>query len=222
MGYFSVVGSTSGNGLEIDSDHHMFVTGRPPAFGALGYYRLVVVSGAIAATLGANSDLFSFQWTNASDFAIIQSVKVSAVVASTITSAVNFDLAIFFARTFTAADTGGTSVLPTSNNQKMRTSMGTTLVNDMRISSTAALGAGTRTPDTAPLGRVQGNSGTATGTQFFSAPNPQPLYVMDNTTHHPICLKQNEGFVIQNPLAGPATGTFNVLVQVEWGEVAAY
>ncbi len=217
-----LVGVSSGNGAEVDADNHLYVNPRPPAFGSLGYYRQVVVSGNIAATLAANSDLFSFQWTNASDLAIIQSVRASAIVQSTISVAVPFDLAIYVARSYTAADTGGTSVLPTGNNQKMRTSMGTTLVNDMRISSTAALTPGTRTVDTNPMGRVQGNSGTATGTQFFAQPNPQPLYTRDNNDHHPIVLKQNEGFVIQNPLAGPATGTFSILVQVEWGEVAGY
>ncbi len=221
-----IVGSSSSNGMEVDADNHAKINIRPPAYGSLGYYRMVARSGAITATLGANSDLFAAQWTSSSDFAIIHSISVSAYVVSTITSAVTFNLAAFVARSFSVADSSGTAVTLTGNNQKLRTSMGTSLFGDMRIASTAGLSAGTRTLDANPIGTVQGFAASGSGnvgSQFFTGPpTPAPLYVRDNDDQHPVVLAQNEGIIIQNPLAGPATGTFTIVVTMEWGEVAAY
>jgi hypothetical protein len=222
----TIVGSTTGNGAEVNADHALLVSPRPPAFGALGLYRMAAVTGAIAATLAANGTLFEFQWTSSANLALIQSVKVGGIVASTITTGVLFDASLLVARSFTAADTGGTTLTPSglgvTNTGKLRTSMGVSLVNDMRIATTATLTPGTRTLDSEPIGRIQGFTGTALGTQIFAAPNPAPLYIRDNDDHHPLCLAQNEGFVIQNPLAGPATGTITLLVEIEWAEVASY
>ena len=216
------------NKANVDVDGHLGVNPRPPAFGALGYYRQVAVSGNIAATLAAASPLFSFRWGNASNLCLIQSIRVGCIVTASITAAVAFDLSVFIARGFTASDTGGTAVGVPAAMQKMRTSMGSSLVTDFRMATTGTLTAGTRTLDTNPIGRIQGTSGAAAGSAaaagllFFGSSNPQPLYVRDNNDHHPLILAQNEGFVVTAPLAGPATGTFSLLVQVEWGEVAAY
>jgi hypothetical protein len=217
-----VVGATSGNGLEVDVDHHALVNVRAPAFGALGYYRMAAVSGATV-SLAANAAVFSFRWSDATHLCLVQSIKVGAVEATSVTAGVVFDLACFVARSFSASDTGGTALTPSTNNQKMRTSMGTTLLGDARISTTGALAAGTRTLDAQPIGRVQGFIPTTTvGGQVFPAPNPAPLYVRDNADHHPLVLATNEGFVITAPLAGNTTGSVAILVQVEWGEVSTY
>jgi hypothetical protein len=218
-----IQGSTSLNGAEVDTDNHIFTQARPPAFGPYGYYRESVPTGAIAATLAASSTLLSFRWTDATRLAIVQSVRVSAIVTSAITTAVPFDLALFFARSFTASDTGGTAITPTSTGQKLRTSMGSSLVGDFRVASTATLTPGTRTLDAQPIDRIQGFSGTALGTNVFgNGAGPLPLFVIETDGDHPLVLAQNEGFVIQNPLAGPATGTITLLFRVRWGEVAKY
>lgn len=218
-----IQGVSSGNGLEIDSDKHVLSNARPPAFGALGYYRQAMVTGAVAATLGAGSTLFSFRWTDATRLCLIQSIRVNAIVSGLITTGVQFDLAAFIARSFTASDTGGTASLPASGQQKLRTSMGNSLAGDVRIAATAALGVGTRTVDAFPIGRIVGFTGTTVGTQVFgSGSDAIPLYFRDNSDHHPIVLAQNEGILVQNPLAGPATGTLTMLVKIEWGEVASY
>lgn len=217
-----ILQGNGGTNADVDTDRRLFVNVRPPAFGALGYYQIAQVTGTIAASLAANAPLFSFRWGNATDLCLIQSVKVGGIQIATGTAA-EFDLALFVARSFTASDSGGTSILPTSNSNKMRTSMGTTLVTDMRIATTAGLTAGTRTLDTNPIARVQGALSSATADiQVFPGVSPTPLYVRDNLDHHPLVLAQNEGFVITNPIAGPASDTFILMVQVTWGEVAAY
>jgi hypothetical protein len=67
-----------------------------------------------------------------------------------------------------------------------------------------------------------GASGTTVGTTFFGNGAPQPIYSRDNSDNHPIILAQNEGLALTNVLTGPANGTFILLVQMEWGEVASY
>lgn len=217
-----IQGGTSGVNANVDTDAHLMVNVRPPAFGALGYYQLAAVSGTIAATLAANSNLFTFRWTSSTDLAVIQSIKVGGIETGSAGTGADFDLAVYFARSYTASASGGTSVLPTGNGNKLRTSMGTTLAGDIRIASTAGFTAGTWTLDTNPLARIQGESGLAAGNQLFPGPNPTPLFLRDNVDHHPIVLAQNEGIVVQNPLAASATSTWVLMVQITWGEVAAY
>jgi len=217
---FVTLYDAAGNPI-VDSDKHIPVNVRPPPFGSLGIYRGAFTTGAITATLGASSPLFSFRWTDATRLALIQRVLASAYVVATITTSVPFDLAAYFARSFTASDSAGTAIT-VSTGQKLRTSMGASLVGDMRIASTGLLTAGTRSLDTYPLGRIAGTSGTVVGTQFFGANSPLALIDAVQAQTHPVVLAQNEGIIVQSPLAGPATGTFTVLVVIEWAEVAAY
>ena len=209
------------NGANVDIDGHLGVNPRPPAFGALGYYRQAAVSGSIPATMGAGVILWSCRWTNA-NLCLVQSVKVNAIVNGTITTSVASQLNLTVLRSYSATDTGGTAVGVPASMQKMRTSMGSSLMADWRLASTTFLTAGTRTADTNPIGMLFGASGTAVGTTFFGNGAPQPIYSRDNSDNHPIVLAQNEGLALTNVLTGPATGTFILLVQMEWGEVASY
>jgi len=222
MGLIIIGGDGNAYYANVDSDHHFQTNPRPPAYGTLGYYRSANVSGAITATLGAASNLWTLRGTNASNLCIVQNVQMIAYVASTITTSVAFIAELFIARSYTANATGGTSYVPASGQQKMKTSMGNSLMGDLQICGTSGLSAGTWTLDNQPIGYAEGNSGTTTGTVFFGNGNNGVLYKQDTTNTYPIVLAQNEGLVIQNVLAGPATGTFTIGVAVEWGEVATY
>ncbi len=219
-----LIGTSSGVEVDSDTDKHLLVATRAPAFGALGAYSMAAVTGLIVATGAANAIQFAMRWGDATRLALIESVEVAAVVTAAITTSVPYDLALFICRSFTASDSAGTAITLTGNNQKRRTSMGTSLVTDMRINSTLAAGltAGTRTQDSQAAGRVIGASGTSVGTQFFGA-NPLPLYRCDLMSgSHPIVLAQNEGIEVVSPLAGPATGTLEIVVKLNWMEVAAF
>jgi len=218
-----IIGTTSGVEVDSDTDHNLYVQVRPPATGTLGAYVLGASTGLIAATLAAGSTLFSFRWTDATRFALITSIRISAVVTAAITTGVVFDLEAVIARSFTASDTGGTAFAPLGANNKVRTSMGNSLVGDLRLATTAALGAGTRTPDATAVGRIQGFTGTTLGTSIFGN-GSGPMYILDRQKagEYPVVLAQNEGILVRNPLIGPATGSFSVAVLIEWMEVAAY
>ncbi len=227
----------------VDADQHLGVCRRAPAFRTLGAYSVVATTGNIIGSLAAASNLIVFQLSppNAGDravvypfplLAIVQSVKASAYVTGTITTAVPFDLALFIMRNGSQFDLtgGGTSATPPNAApvQAMRTNMSAWRAAPL-YGGTGGLVGSISAIDTNPIGRIQGNSGTAVGTQFFAGRNPQPLYVRDNQDHHPIVLQSTnssgtsaDSLTIRNPLIGPATGTFVVEVQISWLEVIAF
>lgn len=221
-----IIGTTSGVELDIDSDKHVPVVTRPPAFGALGAYSKGLTTGQIAATGAANAVIWAMRWTDATRFALIERVRINAVVGATITAAVPYNLQLFFSRGFTVSPTTsiGTTGTFTGSNGKRRTSMGTSLMGGMWILGTVAAGLTGQTlgNDTDPLGVIVGASGTAIGSQFFGVGMPCDLWGAEAAINHPLILAQNEGLAIQAPLAGPATGTFAITVDVDWTEVAAY
>jgi len=226
-GVFTTLYDASGNAVAVDTDKHLQVVVRPQAFGSLGAYSLSMVTGAIIATGSANAVIWTMRWTDATRFALIERVRVAANVQSTITTAVPYDLALYFSGGYTVSPTTSIAAATvTARNAKRRTSMGVTLLNGAGAGiwalTTVAAGITGQTlvNDAQPLARISGNSGTVVGTQFFGA-NPTNLWD-DNVDGHPLILAQNEGITIQAPLAGPATGTFMVGVSLDWMEVAAY
>lgn len=186
----------------------------------LGHYAVAGVTGALAGVASAGA-IFSFRWTDASRFAILQEVKVSGVITTVFTAAQVNDIDMVIQRGFTASDTGGTALTPTGNSQKMRTTMGSSLVGDVRIATTGALGAGTKTPDAQPVWNgqyVQGNTALASGVV------DDTIYISNigGVGEHPILFAQNEGFNIRAVTAMGAAGVVKIWVAVRWVEVAVF
>jgi hypothetical protein len=216
-----------GNQIKLDTDGNQRVNDRCPAFGSLGCYNKAMGTGIIVATSAVNAVLWTMRWTDGTRFALIERIRIGATVIATITTAVPFNLNLYFSRSYTVSPTTNiTAGTFSGNNAKRRTSMGTSLLSSagsgMWVDTTAAAGitGQTFTNDTDPMAAISGNSGTVVGTQFFG-PNPANLWD-DNVNSHPLILAANEGLTIQAPLAGPATGTYQVLIAVDWMEVAAY
>lgn len=212
---------------EVDSSFRAGrVSGRPLDHGSLGHYRLGMSTGTIAAALAANGELFQFRWTDATRLCVVQKVLISAGanVAATAAGIVNLDLVI--ARSWSAAGTGGTAATITGNNQKTRTSMGTTLLGEARCATTAALGAGTKTLDSQAVGNVYLGIGTGAITASHRLQLIEKIDMVEidaDNSIHPIVLAQNEGFVIKNgATAFPLSMTWGMSVTVVWAEVSAY
>lgn len=200
------------------------VTGRPIDYGSLGFYRISMVTGTIAAALAANSELFQFRWTDATRFAIITRLAVSAGANVAATAAALLSLRATIARGWTADGSGGTLATMTGNNQKLRTSMGTSLVGTIRTATTAALGAGTKTLDSQDIGGVSYGIGTGAITTSISltiVPNTE-IINMDSITDHPLVLAQNEGVVVRSGIINPAAMTWAATFSFEWAEVTAF
>jgi len=192
---------------------------RPIDIGSLGSYNFQAITGTMAAGLSAGSPIFSFRWGNASNLCLLKRIRISMNSLGTGFTAGVGRFEAFFARSFSASDSGGTAVTLTTNQAKRRTSFGTSLVTDCRISSTATLTAGTRTLDTLPFVGVTFGVGTGTNTVMLATVD---LWVpgLEGGADWPLVFAQNEGLVIQATV--PATGTWNAQVGLFWDEVGAY
>lgn len=193
------------------------VTARPVEFGSLGVYSKALVSGTMAAGLAANANVYSYRWGDATRLSLVTQVRVGA--GSIVAFAAGFcSFNMIFGRAFTASHTGGTAGTLTGNNGKLRTSMGTTLLTDVRISSTAALGGGTVTLDTDGIARATGSVTAVAGVPLV---NPAtPLFNTEGSGEYPLVFAQNEGFVVQGTV--PATGTWTFSIDTKWFEVTTY
>lgn len=198
---------------------------RPLDVGALGHYQVAVQTGAIAAGMSANGELLHFRWTDSTRLAVIHKITINGMRATTAFAVGVIDIKVSIARAWTADGTGGTLLTMTGNNQKMRTSMGSSLVGTIRIATTAALGAGTKTLDTQDIGLItthsSGGVGSATpiiGSIYIPVYDIFEQDVAD--LEHPVVLAQNEGLVVRATV--PGTGVWNLGVMCKWSEVAAF
>lgn len=200
------------------------VTIRPTDHGALGSYSVGLISGVLPAALAANSEIFQFRWSDATRLCVINEIKISACVSTTFFAAgVPVQTDLVKATAWTAAGTLGTRVTPAALLKK-RTSMASTLVaaSDIAISTTAALGAGTKTLETVALATLVA-PGPITASLNGQIYPPGTMLFRSEASHgqHPLVLAQNEGFVVRS-VAVPATGTWTAAITVDWTEVDAY
>lgn len=220
-------GELQGVGVESGVPAHIVAKGDP--FGTLGHYRVAVVTGTLAAALAAAAQLFQFKWTDATRFAVIHRVRATFLpltlfTAATLTDATSFGL--FVVRSYTAGG-GGTALTLTGNNAKQRASMGTTLVSEIRIASTAALTAATTLDAQAVAVSLRKpnrvNPAAATEEVITSDAASVLEYIPDVARgEHPLVLSSNEGLVIANRTGWPAAGTGILSVELAWSEVSAY
>lgn len=187
------------------------------AFGVSG------VTGIVAANQSANSEIFQFRWVVAgtdAKRARILGVTISADDDGTAFAAGTSIFDMVIARAWTAAGTGGGTLTLTGNNNKLRTSQNPTYFNtgggEIRVATTAALGAGTKTLDANPVSAVIGGTQAVAGIQLIQ---PNSALWQDAVTPYgqPIILAHQEGFVVRATV--PATGTWRAAVNVFWAEV---
>lgn len=200
------------------------VTIRPMDHGALGAYSYGGFTGILPAALAANSEIFQFRWTDATRLCVINGVKISASVSTTFFAAgVPVQIDLVKSTGWSAAGTGGTAITPAAL-MKKRTSMGSSLIaaGDIRIATTAALGAGTKTLETLAMATLAA-AGPITASLNGQIIPPGTILFESDVEHgeHPLVLAANEGFSIRS-VAVPATGTWTVSLTVDWTEVAAY
>jgi hypothetical protein len=220
----------SGTVAEVDGSgfRALRTASRPIDVGTLGAYSVSVVSGTLAAALAANAVVFAFRWTHATNLAIVTriNVKFQALTLFTAATLTDFGFDAYVGRSYSASHTGGTALTMTGNNSKMRTSMGTSLVGDIRIATTAALGGGTITVDAHPFAASLGDTQTinpAAATEEQRVNDPTLDWSVDlGAGDYPLVLANNEGFVIRNRAVWPAAGTGIVQVTCRWSEVASF
>ena len=208
-------------------------TARPINYSVYGAYQLSMTSGTIAAALAAGTNtaghVFCFKWGDMGGrVAIVTYLKLrfQCLTLFTANTVTDFGFDAFLARAYATRHTGGTAATLTGNSFKTRTSMGTSLVDDIRISSTAALTQGTGpTFDTDPFATSIGDSqriNPATGTEEQSVNDPTLLWqAAPSCGEMPIVLSLQEGIIIRNRAVWPAAGTGVVQVDMRWLEAEA-
>lgn len=232
----TIEGGTSGAlvGVGAQAASPLHVEARPVSYGALGHYRIHAQTGTLAAALAAGTasagHVFAFRWADATRLAVITKLKtrflpLTPFTAATLTDHSSFDA--YIVRSYTASHAAGTALTPTSNSAKMRASMGTSLVTDVRISTTAALTNGTETFDAFPFAQSlrkgnRVNPAAATEEVVMPTFDGMDLDFSMGDGDHPIVLAQNEGIVIRNRTVWPAAGTGLLSVLIAWAEVTAF
>lgn len=221
----SIIGN-GGTVAEVDGTTFRAVrnVNRPTDHGSFGHYSYGGFTGILPAALAANSEIFQFRWTDATRICVVNEIKISAVVSTTFFAAgVPVQIDLVKSTGWSAAGTGGTAISPAALLKK-RTSMGSSLVasGDIRIATTAALGAGTKTLETLSLATLAAPGPiTASLNGQIIAPGTMLWRAEVGDAQHPLCLVQNEGFSIRS-VAVPATGTWTASICVDWAEVTAY
>jgi hypothetical protein len=212
----------SGTVGEVESTHRALRTiGRPMELGTRGAYALGVVSGVMAAGLGANAEIFQMRWIDATRIMILRSLWISAGPGTTAFAAGPIEFNLTAARSWSADGGGGTAVVfSTANTNKKRTDFSLSLFSDtgVRFSATAALTAGTKTLDTNRMATITSYV-SSVATTAASGPFFQQSCLWQRNTHdeYPLLFEQNEGFVVRATV--PATGTWQYSINVEWAEL---
>lgn len=200
------------------------VTPRPVDHGTLGAYTWGGSTGILPAALAANSEILQWRWTHAANLLVIRKVRISAAVTTTMFAAgVPVEIDMVKSTGWTVAGTGGTGLTPAAM-LKRRTSMGSTLIaaGDVRIATTAALGAGTKTLETLSMSSlVAGGPITGSLNGTIIAPGTILWQAEVGDGEHPEVLVQNEGFSIRS-VAVPGTGTWRAAFTVDWAECTSY
>jgi hypothetical protein len=182
----------------------------------LGAYQLSLASGGLT-TVAAGAPVFSFRFApNTGTVCVVKRLSINYVTTTAFGAAQQMGFGVFVARSFSGSDSGGSAATLTGNNNKYRTSLATAGVTDLRISTTAALSAGTRTLDSQALGStnfwVPGVGTSLAQTDLISY----------DANDYPIVLANNEGLVIANTILMGATGVGTLVVNIEWFEANAY
>jgi hypothetical protein len=203
------------------------VTPGPVPVGAGGGFRLSMVTGTMAVSLGANAEIFQFRYlTGAARVCLVHGISISASMNVAATAAALLSLNATIARAWTAAGSGGTRAVLTGNLQKLRTSHTTSEVSDAGISTTAGLTAGTKTLDTQNIGGVAFSplTGAITvDTQGVLIPKTDLVGNFAGSLAWPLVLANQEGFVVRNgAVAFPAGMTWNACIDVAWSEVDGF
>ena len=187
-----------------------------------GYYEIGGKSGLVGTTFAAGAILFACQFKPAAlgytPRMQLKWLKINAITTTAFAAAQVVDLQLFKCRGFTGADTGGTSLIPATGDQKKQKGYQDSLFvggGDIRIASTATLTAGTRTPEAVAQNNLLHFWSSAIG----MAP-PQPTFIEFDEHHVPMTFVSGEGFEIQNGTAFGGTGIVQFWVDMGWMEEA--
>jgi len=196
----------------------------------LGIFRIAAVTGLTTGMAGG-ATIFSARFAPAGTVfarAIITDLRIKAQLVTPFTAIQEYGAAAYIARSFTASDSSGTSILPTALNNNLASVMPawTTAFTDMRVAAAGAVTAGTRTLDANPFlylpaaqvlvaaSAAQGYTETQLGPISDQRFGPNLQGQTGGTATNA------EGIVVTVPVAQGAGGTVRYCIEMEWYEYA--
>lgn len=195
------------------------VSHRPPEGAtAFGNYRQGLFTGTMAAGLAANSEVMQFRYTGA-NICIVNQVIFHGAAANLAFAAGALSFRLQFATSWSVDGSGG-QVSATTTEAAQLDSAFAVPVAALRVSTTAALGAGTKTlqgvtANSQGLGLALGF--TAPATPAVGQQMPQTDLLNAGLYDSPQALRTNEGLVVVATV--PATGTWITGFSVAWTEM---
>lgn len=201
------------------------ISDHPPEI--LGAYSISGVSGLLttvaAGTAASPSPVFAFRWAPATttQLCMIRRIEIGFNTTTAFGTAQSLQYNLLLLRSYSATYTTNATQLTftNSNTAKHRTVMPNSAFTgggQIQISTTAAMTTGSSfTQDTQFLATINGSS-TAVGTSI-----PMTPIFQHQAGDYPLIFANNEGFLINNGQAMGATGVGNLIVNVEWMELAA-
>lgn len=181
----------------------------------LGDYRNSSFTGLLTA-VAAGGELFNFRWTDAANLAVIKYLKVRFAVITGFTATQELAFDVVQATNWSTVGSGGTAIAPTATNLMKRSTYPQSKVGDLRISTTGALTAGTKTFfGSSIMTDTKKTLAAAATVQDADFEASIELVTQDK---HPIILLQNEGIVVRNTIAMGAIGTVRATVDIAWSE----
>lgn len=186
-----------------------------------GHYGIVAYSGTIAASLAANSIVFSIRWGADNKVLILKRLFAWMVITGTPGALTAYALEACRATAFTTAFSANNTNSSIGSGGKMRTSnmaqSAFSTSGTIQVCTTAGMTGQTYVLDTNGFATA-----TMQGTLAAGLSCNLPIYDEMEFGQHPAVLGSNEGIVLRNPIALPATATVQLGVQALWAEAAAF
>jgi hypothetical protein len=186
-----------------------------------GHFRWAQVSGALTGAAAASA-VVSFR-SPPVGYSLVKRIQLGYVLTTAFTTGQIVDFDVVRCTGFTASDTGGTAYAPFigNNNKKRSNLMNTSQLADLRIASTAALGAGTKTQDLSPFAYLSStpiNLAVPSAALSSGGMQVSDLYAQNTAAEHPEMFQPNEGFNIRVVTALGAGGVLKLYAVVDWAE----
>lgn len=192
----------------------------------LGHYSIVGLTSAAA--FSANAVLAALRWADPDKLCVIRQIRAFFYVATAITAQRLDPLTLSVARGYTVRDaTNATTVsLAASSSQKLRSTMGTSLLQNSNggnidvASAAAGLSDGTKVVDSSPIGFMALSDGASIA--GLGTGKSGIVYDSKDAGAHPIVLQQNEGILLSHGATAVATGTAIAGIAIDWAEVDGF
>jgi len=200
----------------VDSSGSIYTTIYPNK--VIGAYQWSATSGSIAASTAANSVLFTLK-NGGTNILVLKRLSVGLQVTTAYTKG-SLRLSSYIVRTsFTQGATNGTLVTLTGNNGKKRTSFPTTTAVGYICTTTGITGDTATGEDTIPFGITNMDLPASIGNVPVTGLADLCTQL---STEYPIVLAAGEGIRVKNDTAFALTGVSNLIVNLEYAEVASY